>query len=128
MSLLGVDGVSVCVVYAAGLLSTRVCWEWTACQCVLCVQQVSCLHEPVGSGRRVSVCCVCSRSPVCQCVLCVQQVSCLHEPVGSGHEPVGSGRRVSVCCVCSRSPVYMSLLGVDGVSVCVVCAAGLLST
>ena len=98
---------------------------------MLCVQQVSCLHESVGSGGRVSVCCVCSRSPVymsllgvdgvSQCVLCVQQVSCLHEPVGSG-------RRVSVCCVCSSSPVYMSLLGVDGVSVCVVCAAGLLST
>ena len=49
----------------------------------------------------------------------MQQVSCLHESVGSG-------QRVSVCCVCSRSPVYMSLLGVDGVSVCVVCAAGLL--
>ena len=104
MSLLGVDGVSVCCVCSKSPVYMSLLGVDGVSQCVLCVQRVSCLHEPVGSGRRVSVCCVCSRSPV------------------------GSGRRVRVCCVCSRSPVYMSLLGVDGVSVCVVCAAGLLST
>ena len=71
MSLLGVDGVSVCVVCAAGLLLG----VDGVSQCVLCVQQVSCLHESVGSGRRVSVCCVYSRSPVYMSLLGVDGVS-----------------------------------------------------